>query len=365
MLGHPPAEWQADAQLFWRRLHPDDVDHVREAFSHTARTHENLDCEYRMTKSDGSILTIQQRGTVVPDADGTGLYLQGYMLDVSERRALEEQLRLAQKLESVGQLAAGIAHEINTPIQFVAGSVAFVSDGVGDLFDLIDAYRSAIAAAEVDAAVVERVREAEDVADLDYLRERLPAAFDRATAGLERVATIVRTMKTSRTREPRATQTWTSTSPCRARSKAAGPAIAIWRTSRPTSATLPPVPADGGELNQVFVNLIGNAAHAIAGVVEATDDRGTIRVSSRHEGNEVVVRIGDTGGGIPDDVCTADLRPVLHDEGGRLRHRPGTRDRALDHRRAPRWDDHRGQHAGGRNDLRDPSARHRDGVSGT
>jgi signal transduction histidine kinase len=76
-------------------------------------------------------------------------------------------------------------------------------------------------------------------------------------------------------------------------------------------ATLPDVPADAGELNQVFVNLIGNAADAIAGVVEATDDRGTIRVSSRHEGNEVIVRIGDTGGGIPDDVCLRIFDPFF------------------------------------------------------
>ncbi|MEA2428681.1 MAG: hypothetical protein QOF37_2309, partial [Thermoleophilaceae bacterium] len=106
-----------------------------------------------------------------------------------EREQRELDVRLGQKLESVGQLAAGIAHEINTPIQFVGDSMAFVRDATADLLGLITAYRDAVAALTGPDADVLRdtLARAEDEADLEYLEERLPGAFDRTADGIERV----------------------------------------------------------------------------------------------------------------------------------------------------------------------------------
>ncbi len=119
------------------------------------------------------------------------------MLDITERKKLELELAQAQKLESVGRLAAGIAHEINTPVQFVSDSIHFVRDGTQSLSELIAKYQSfhrASLAQGLSSQAVEIERTEEEV-DLPYLLDRMPKALDRALSGLDHVAVIVRSMK--------------------------------------------------------------------------------------------------------------------------------------------------------------------------
>ena len=137
-------------------------------------------------------------------SDNTGQHkvLRGMMLDVTDQRRLENDLAQAQKLESVGRLAAGVAHEINTPVQFVSDSVSFVREAMDDLSQIVDKYRELRTATQADndhgadvAAAAKAAEEAEDDADLDYILENAPVALDRARDGLGRVAAIVRSMK--------------------------------------------------------------------------------------------------------------------------------------------------------------------------
>ena len=119
-----------------------------------------------------------------------GRHLQAMLVDITEarrseaeRRRIAAELQLSQKLEAVGRLAAGVAHEINTPVQALGDTVGFLQEAFEDVLGLYDTVR-----AGGDAAA------GEDAIDLPYLRERVPAAFARASEGVDRVAQIVRSM---------------------------------------------------------------------------------------------------------------------------------------------------------------------------
>jgi signal transduction histidine kinase len=227
----------------------------------------------------------------------------GTLIDISERQRLEVELRHAQKLEAVGQLAAGIAHEINTPIQFIGDNVHFLRDAFDDLTALIESYRSILHEwpdAGNTVAIRERLCRAERETDLDYLRTEVPAAASHALDGVQRVASIVSAMKAfghPDRGEPGLVDLNT----------ALRNTITVARNEYKYVAdidldlsALPLVPCIAGDLNQVFLNLIINAAHAIADAVQGTDRRGRISVRTRHDVDDdaVVIAISDTGTGI-------------------------------------------------------------------
>ena len=227
--------------------------------------------------------------------------LQGALTNL---RQAQSELMQAQKLESVGRLASGIAHEINTPIQFVNDSIHFIRDSFGDLAGLVGKYRQlrAAAAGHMDPRALTDLDEAENAADLDYLMENIPKALERSVEGLGRVATLVRSMKEFAHPEQK------QKSPADL-NRAIASTLTIARNEYKYVADietdygeLPPVPCHIGELNQVFLNLIVNAAHAIESAIHGTDRRGLIRVETRPEGDSVRVSISDTGTGIPEEI---------------------------------------------------------------
>jgi two-component system NtrC family sensor kinase len=232
----------------------------------------------------------------------------------AERQKVETELRLAQKLEAIGQLSAGIAHEINTPMQFIGDSVHFLRQSFEGLLRLLDAHqeaRYAVVNGSGPAEVSARIAEIEEETDLDYLRERVPRALDRTLEGIERVTSIVRAMKEF----------------SHPHSAAKGPtdvnraltnALMVSRNEYKYLAdvetdfgAIPQVVCHAGELNQVFLNLIVNAAHAIGDSVEGTDRKGLIRVRTTTEGQAVMIQIQDTGTGIPDEIQDRIFNPFF------------------------------------------------------
>jgi len=231
--------------------------------------------------------------------------------DVSEREALDRERerleldrRVSHRLEAVGQLASGIAHEINTPLQFVGDSVTFLKDAVDELLGLTALYRETLHA-EAPIPVEQRrrtMREAEERAEVDYLCERIPVAFARTADGIARVRSIVQAMK-------RFSHASISESAPADINEAIETTLAVCRNEYKYVAevvtelgTLPAITCNIGELNQVFLNLIINAAQALEGQVADTGALGAIRISTCVERCDAVIVIADDGPGIPPEL---------------------------------------------------------------
>jgi PAS domain S-box-containing protein len=226
--------------------------------------------------------------------------------DVTDRKRMEIEFRHAQKLESVGALAAGIAHEINTPIQFVGDNTRFLQDAYRDGMQLIGKFEAVCqeaSAGAVRAELLEEVKEVRRRIDWNYLRDEIPKALDQMLEGIGRVAKIVRAMKefahVDRSVEKSASDL----------NKALESTLIVTRNELKYVADvetdfgeLPPVVCLLGDLNQVFLNLLVNAAHAIGDVVKGTASRGHIGVQTRRDGEHVVIAISDTGTGIPEGI---------------------------------------------------------------
>ncbi|MCW8943452.1 MAG: PAS domain S-box protein [Sedimenticola sp.] len=238
----------------------------------------------------------------------------GIMRDISERKRAEQeqqlmevQLRQAQKLESIGQLAAGISHEINTPTQFVGDNTQFFKEAVVDMESLIDTYQQLLQGIESGAdlaPIVQQVKDKEEEIDLEFLREELPRAVDQSLEGVERIGKIVSAMKEFS--HPgvvdkvemdinRALQTTLEVS----RNE--------WKyvaeISMDLADDLPKVLCVPDQINQVFLNLIVNAAHAISDTLKESDSTmGVITIATQKLVDSIEVRISDSGTGVPDEI---------------------------------------------------------------
>jgi PAS domain S-box-containing protein len=222
--------------------------------------------------------------------------------DVTQKKSLERELASAQKLESIGQLAAGIAHEINTPTQFIGDNIRFLQESVGEVLKIVERLLplvatdgAAISAGEI-AALLKSV-------DVDYLREEVPKAIAQSLDGVERIAKIVAAMKEFA--HPAVDKAPHDLN--RAIASTVTVASNEWKyvaeMTTDFDADLPLVPVMPGAFNQVILNILVNAAHAIGAVVaEAPGTRGMITVSTRKVANWVEIRIHDSGGGIPEDI---------------------------------------------------------------
>jgi Amt family ammonium transporter len=222
----------------------------------------------------------------------------------TEQKRVERELNLAQKLESVGRLAAGIAHEINTPVQYVSDNTRFLDGAFNDLFLLQKAQTKLLDVARggsVDPALIAVVEEAMENAETDYLMDEIPKAISESLEGIARIAKIVSAMKqfshpgsdTKKVIDINDSLESTLTV-CSAEWKYVAAVEKDFDYKLPLVLGLP------GELGQVFLNLIVNAAHAIADVTDDEKEEGVITLATRHLDNDVEIRISDTGSGIPE-----------------------------------------------------------------
>jgi signal transduction histidine kinase len=221
--------------------------------------------------------------------------------EMIERERMKDELRMAHKLEAVAQLAAGIAHEINTPIQYVTDSVSFIAEAFTEMCGIVQSHRQAMRDGTRCAGL-------EDSADLAYLEHHVPDAVTRALTGLERIATLVRAMKEFG-------QPGHGEKACADLNRAITTTLTVAGSEHHDVAEIvlgdvPEVACHVAELNQVFLQLIVNAAHAI-GDVHPAPARGTIRIKTWCETSAVMISVSDNGTGIPEDIRSRVFDPFF------------------------------------------------------
>jgi len=268
--------------------------------------------ELKMRRAKGALIDAEIHHVAVPDsADGRSIL---NFRDVTMQRRLETELQQAQKLESVGRLAAGIAHEINTPIQFIGDSAAYVGTTLAEVLALLDRSRGELrrlAQAIGDGGTLERLAAEDTEADLDFAREQGPLAAARIVEGVSRVARIVSAMKCfSHPGGPEAgpvdvNKLLSDTM------VVAGHELKIADEVTSDFGEVPAISGHAGELNQAFLNLMVNAAHAIADRQSNASERSRIAVSTRLEAGQVVIRISDTGCGMTPEVQARLFEPFF------------------------------------------------------
>ena len=237
--------------------------------------------------------------------------------DITDKLLLERDLHQAQKLEAVGQLAAGIAHEINSPVQYIGDNISFLKDSFAGIAGVLKAYESFWQELVRSGAIGEEsqqqlARVASD-ADLDYLWEEIPKTIDQSLDGVQRIEKIVRAMKDfshpgdeEKTLLNLNTILQTTITVCRNEWKY----VADVETD--LADDLPLVPGYAADLSQAFLNIIVNGAHAIESRIKGgSGGKGKIHVSTACDGERVVVRIRDTGGGIPPEIQDRIFEPFF------------------------------------------------------
>jgi PAS domain S-box-containing protein len=283
---------------------PSQVQNMRQAF----RENRPIRVVVEGVHPSGSLLWLSLYITPLLGPDGRAAYFVGIGTDITqsvedarikkelqeriqtqdeERDRLSVELRLAQKLEAVGRLAAGVAHEINTPMQYVSDNVTFLSQSVDDLANVISAYQIGRERGNEVAAEVEA----------DYLLIELPKAMERTRDGLKRVTEIVRALKEFSHPNSEAHSSADINKAIETTVEIARGEYKHFAVVELKLAPLPLFTCNIGELNQVFLNLVVNAAHAIQASGKDVST-GRISIATCQSGAELIISFEDNGCGI-------------------------------------------------------------------
>ncbi len=281
---------------------------------------------FRTGRTDETVRSIRTRNgerefriVASPIFDGADHVSGGIALyeDITEKLLLERDLRQAQKLESVGQLAAGIAHEINSPIQYLGDNLSFLRDSFADIQGVVKSYelfrQEMMKNGSIPEELGRQLARTIDEADLEYLWEEIPKTFDQSLDGVRRVEKIVRAMKDfSHPGDEEKTPTdinkllETTITVCRNEWKYVAEMVTDF------APELPLVSCFTADIGQAFLNIIVNGAHAID---EFTDGGkkglGRIMISTRQVEDRVQIRIEDSGGGIPERIRDRIFEPFF------------------------------------------------------
>jgi len=308
VLGYRPEQMVADPNFWFDHIHPDDAPAI---FSSLALvfTEGQRAYEYRFRIHDGSYLWMHDTLRLVRDEHGAPLEVIGSLTDITARKHMEEalqakgveqqrliaelssaheQLLQAEKMASIGQLAAGIAHEINNPVGFVNSNMGALKNYVGTLLGLIEQYEQAAAP---HAALAARLAALRDAADLAFLKDDVTDLVRESMDGLKRVKDIVQALKDfSHVGETE----WVVADLHQGLDSTlniVGNELRYKARVDKRYGALPPVTCLASQLNQVFMNLLVNAAHALSG-------QGVITLRTGAADGWVWIEIGDDGVGI-------------------------------------------------------------------
>jgi len=292
------------------------VPHEDRPLARALRGENVTNVELLIAQSGGAVRTTLGSARRLTGQDGECLGAVAITQDVTERKKLERELANAQKLESIGQLAAGIAHEINTPTQFIGDNIRFLQESVGEMLGIFD--RMLKLGDTQDGAMISG-KELETLfaaVDMTYLREEVPKAIAQSLDGIERISRIVGAMKEfSHPATEKAPHDLN-----RAILSTITVATNEWKyvadVVTDLAADLPFVPVMPGAFNQVVLNILVNAAHAIGAANAATaGTKGVITVSTCKHQDWAEIRIKDSGCGMPQEIRDRIFDPFFTTKG--------------------------------------------------
>jgi PAS domain S-box len=270
--------------------------------NNTAVQLENL----HFTGTDGKDGLLSLHINPIEDADGQNWGYVFLGIDITEHKKIEAQLLLSQKMESIGQLAAGIAHEINTPMQYISDNTRFLNDSFIDILGVIKKYDSIIQE-EKGKELSLRLNEIKEIAkeiDLDYLKEEIPMAIEQSLEGIDRVRKLIMAMKdfSHPGKQKKAFADINKAIEGTALiSKNEWKYVADLETK--LDPKLPLVYCAIDQINQVVLNMIINSSQAIKELVDnGSTSRGIIRIQTEYQEPFVWIIISDTGKGIPHSI---------------------------------------------------------------
>ena len=325
--GYTPKQLIAGQPTVFDVMHPDDLPRIRgETNRHAADGVPRFAQEYRLVTAEGQVVWVLGRTTIRLDADGKPEFFDGVLTDITERKAqqalmdealaqqkklnkrLEEannQLMQSEKMASIGQLAAGVAHELNNPIGFVHSNLGTLDGYVHDLMAIIAAYESLFCAPGETNLHADEIRRLLEQHDFAFLKNDIFSLLAESKDGLGRVRKIVQDLKNfSRVGE----QEWQEADLHQGIDSTLN---IVWNELKYKTKVvkeygeIPHVFCLISQLNQVFMNLLVNAGHAI-------ETQGTITIrTSRHGNDKVCVEISDTGKGIAPEHINRIFEPFF------------------------------------------------------
>lgn len=307
--------FQCDNEQFqdcnWHHLHSTETREqlLLQLATLLANSH-SVEQEFTFTAPDGSERCVHVQAVSEFDTHAQHVGSVGTVTDITQRRQMETQLRNNQKMESVGKMAAGIAHEINSPLQFVGSNTAFVQDAFRDFLTLQKRYTQLIATLHSGKETDTLLQEIETLCneyDIDYLSDEVPNAIEQSIDGIERVARIVGAMRAF-------VQPGLSDMADVDINQTVENIIVLSKQQWQAHATistefgddLPPVQCVENELQQALNALIINASQAIEAKNQtdaaANAQRGHINIRSQQQGDNICISISDDGIGIAEDI---------------------------------------------------------------
>lgn len=332
IFGIDPADGVPSLATHSQQIHPDDLQLWQTMMNCAIESGQPYEFDVRILRPDGSTRYLFVKGQSTLDSSGQPIKLFGTAQDITERKSVEEALRLSEaqlreqanqlqttlrqlqktqsqliqteKMSSLGQLIAGIAHEINNPINFIYGNISYVEDYAQRLLGLIATYQKAY------PNPTEEVADQADAIELDYLQEDLPKLLESMQSGADRIRQIVLSLRNfSRLDE-------SSTKPVdihegiestlmllQPRLKAEGQQLEIQVIKE--YGQLPKITCYASEMNQVFMNILSNAIDALETARNPQPNTGelpTIKITTELCDRKAIIKITDNGTGIPETV---------------------------------------------------------------
>lgn len=324
VLGYAPQEMVHDPNFWFDHIHPDDAPNIFSSlallFVEGERTYE-----YRFLTKDGRYLWMHDSLRLIRDENNNPVEVIGSLTNITERKLMEEalqrtgeeqrnlieklketqaQLLQSEKMASIGQLAAGVAHEINNPIGFVSSNMKSLQTYVDKLLQVINRQENLLQGDELSAELKEQAKQLSIEADLTYLRDDVVDLITESMDGLKRVKDIVQSLKDFSHVGESDWQMVDLIKGLESTITIANNELKYKTVIERHYGELPLIKGLASQLNQVFMNLLVNAAHSIA-------ERGVISIYTECKDEWVYIRVQDTGCGIPPENLSRIFEPFF------------------------------------------------------